>query len=155
MQLITVLVYGSSPPKSHGQGYLNFNQKSWNIRLNEFIFRTINFTENYLKWLTLLKNCSWPIKRQCCPHIETSRLICIILPHRSLDVKSNYSKGTWYCHSFLVVIFVLVLIQVTFIWKKVLRDIPFPVCLIFWKFLFSLMWLMSLRKRQWIHEIFQ
>ena len=24
LQLITVLVYGSSPPKSHKQGYLNF-----------------------------------------------------------------------------------------------------------------------------------
>ena len=24
LQLITVLVYGSSPPKSHEQGYLNF-----------------------------------------------------------------------------------------------------------------------------------
>ena len=27
LQLITVLVYRSSPPKSHEQGYLNFQQK--------------------------------------------------------------------------------------------------------------------------------
>ena len=36
-QLITVLVYRSSPPKSHKQGYLNFQQKSWKMRANELI----------------------------------------------------------------------------------------------------------------------
>ena len=58
LQLVTGLVYRSSPPKSHGQGYLNFYQKPWQIRVNEFIFRTCNFTKNYLKWLTLLKKIS-------------------------------------------------------------------------------------------------
>ena len=28
LQLITVLLYGNSPPESHGQGYLNFKQKT-------------------------------------------------------------------------------------------------------------------------------
>ena len=40
------------------QGYLNFWQKPWNIRVNKFISRTCNFTKDYLKcrkWLTLLK----------------------------------------------------------------------------------------------------
>ena len=27
LQLVTVLVYRSSPPKRHGKGYLNFQQK--------------------------------------------------------------------------------------------------------------------------------
>ena len=55
LQLWTDLVFRSSPPKSHEQGYLNFKQKPGKIRVNEFIFRTYNFTKNYLKWLTLLK----------------------------------------------------------------------------------------------------
>ena len=53
--LITVLVYGNSPPKSHEQGYLNFKQKPWKISLNKFIFRACNFSKNDLKWLNLLK----------------------------------------------------------------------------------------------------
>ena len=46
LQQITVLVYGNNSLKSHGQGYLNFKQKLWQIRVIEFIFRTFNFTKN-------------------------------------------------------------------------------------------------------------
>ena len=46
LQLIAVLVYGNSSPKSHEQDYLNFQQKLWKIR--EFIFRRCNFTKNEL-----------------------------------------------------------------------------------------------------------
>ena len=42
LQLITVLVQGSGPFKSHKQVYLNFQQKPRKIRVNEFIFRTYN-----------------------------------------------------------------------------------------------------------------
>ena len=47
LQLMTVLVYGSRLPKSHEQGYLKFWQKQ-KISVNEFIFRTCNFTKNEL-----------------------------------------------------------------------------------------------------------
>ena len=40
LQLIIVLVYGNSSPKSHEQDYLNFQQKLWKI--SEFIFSKIN-----------------------------------------------------------------------------------------------------------------
>ena len=46
LQLITVLGYGNSSPKSHEQDYLNFQQKLWKII--EFIFRRCNFTKNEL-----------------------------------------------------------------------------------------------------------
>ena len=49
LQLITVLVYGSSPPKRHEQGYPTFKQKPLKIRVNEFIFRTCSFTKNDLR----------------------------------------------------------------------------------------------------------
>ena len=48
LQLITVLIYGNGSPKSHEQGYLNFQQKLWKIRLNEFLSRTCNFTKSEL-----------------------------------------------------------------------------------------------------------
>ena len=48
LQQVAVLVYASSSPKSHQQGYLNFYQKPWKIRVNEFIFRTCKFTKNKL-----------------------------------------------------------------------------------------------------------
>ena len=44
LQLIAVLVHRNSSPKSHEQVYLTFLQKSSKIRVNEFIFRTCNFT---------------------------------------------------------------------------------------------------------------
>ena len=46
LQLTTVLVCGSSLPKSHKQGYLNFIRNPLRIGVNEFIFRTCNFTKN-------------------------------------------------------------------------------------------------------------
>ena len=46
LQLIIVLVYGNSSPKSHEQDYLNFQQKLWNA--SQIIFRRYNFTKNEL-----------------------------------------------------------------------------------------------------------
>ena len=45
LQPVTGFVYRSSPPKSHGQGYLNFSQKPWQIRVND----------SFLEPATLLK----------------------------------------------------------------------------------------------------
>ena len=44
--LTTVLVYRNSPPKSHEQDYLNFQQKLWKI--SGFIFTRYKFTKNEL-----------------------------------------------------------------------------------------------------------
>ena len=46
LQLITVLVYGNSSPKSHEQDYINFQQKLWKI--SEFFFTRCKFTKNEL-----------------------------------------------------------------------------------------------------------
>ena len=45
LQLITVLVYGRSPPKNLEQGYLNFNKKPWEISVKD----------SFLQSATLLK----------------------------------------------------------------------------------------------------
>ena len=54
---INTFSYKTLPVAASG-GYLNVSRNSWKIRVNEFIFRTYNFTKNYLKWLTLLKKYS-------------------------------------------------------------------------------------------------
>ena len=46
LQLITVLVYENSSPKSHEQDYLNFQQKLWKI--SKFIYRKCTFAKNEL-----------------------------------------------------------------------------------------------------------
>ena len=46
LQLIAVLVYGNSSPKSHEQDYLHFQEKLWKI--SEFIFRRGKVTKNEL-----------------------------------------------------------------------------------------------------------
>ena len=48
LQLIAALVYRNNFLRSHKQCYLNFQRKPWKIRLNEFIFRTCNFTKDEL-----------------------------------------------------------------------------------------------------------
>ena len=59
VKLTTVLIYESIPPKGHEQSYLNFSQKPWETRVNEFIFRTWNFNKNelsqYFSWILLKK----------------------------------------------------------------------------------------------------
>ena len=45
LQLITVLVYGNSPPKSHEKGYLS---QTFNKSLEKYVFRTCSFTKNEL-----------------------------------------------------------------------------------------------------------
>ena len=44
LQIITVLVYGSSPPKSHEQNYLNCLQNPWNLHERGFLFWACNST---------------------------------------------------------------------------------------------------------------
>ena len=60
MQLITVLIYRTSPTKSWTRA------KTLKIRANKFIVRTCNFTKNYLKWLTLLKKSPLGIFQRFC-----------------------------------------------------------------------------------------
>ena len=44
LQIITVLIYGSSPPKSHEQNYLNCLQNPWKLHERGFLFWACNFT---------------------------------------------------------------------------------------------------------------
>ena len=48
LQIITVLVYGSSSPKSHEQNYLNCQQNPWKLLESGFLFRACNFTKTQL-----------------------------------------------------------------------------------------------------------
>ena len=68
LQLTTVLVYRSSPPKLWTRG------KTLKICVNEFIFRTCNFTKNYLKWLTSLKKLFLGIFQRFCLKVSVNIL---------------------------------------------------------------------------------
>ena len=56
LQLKTVLVYRTIPPKSHEQDYLHILQRPWKIRMNKFIFRTCNLTKNevFLRYFSMI-----------------------------------------------------------------------------------------------------
>ena len=48
LQLITVMAYGNSLPKSHEQDYIKFQKNPWEILVNLFSFRTCNLTKTEL-----------------------------------------------------------------------------------------------------------
>ena len=76
------------------RGFQNF--KILKSKINAHIVQSIQEWTKWNLWKTALKNfevtwSDWPIKCQCCPHIETSQLICTA--NRWKLIEGLYSAG--------------------------------------------------------------